>query len=72
MFQYNHFLYVVFIFKQDGDEPYHYKTQAELVTVPDPEIGLVGKKHVHIIYAYITPIHVLIKCLPWKRLWCSP
>ena len=52
MFQYNHFLYVVFIFKQDGDEPYHYKTQAELVTVPDAEIGLVGKTHIHIIQGF--------------------
>ncbi|KAK3098684.1 hypothetical protein FSP39_021968 [Pinctada imbricata] len=40
--------YTVLYFEKDGDEAFHYKTQADLVTVPDPEIGLenlVESKH---------------------------
>ncbi|KAJ8304892.1 hypothetical protein KUTeg_018475 [Tegillarca granosa] len=40
--------YTVVYFEKDGDEPFTYRTQAEIVTVPDPEIlmeNLVESKH---------------------------
>ncbi|CAG2221388.1 PIK3C3 [Mytilus edulis] len=45
---YNDLQYTVIYFEKGGDEPYQYRTQAEIVCVPDPEIlteNLVESKH---------------------------